>query len=622
MKRWHLLGGAALALSSVWALAQDAPESLLPPGFDRPAPKASPARNSAPAPAPAPAPTGGGGSSSGGTAVVQPIPSGGEPQARAAEPSRLPSGIRIPTIEELEKLTPEEFDQRMGLTPKFDMPAAARRAMKRVGVLAENEGGLPAGSLAMQNASLVRASMMRNKGALVSRWGHILLRRALASRMDAPAGMNPADFAAMRAALLVRMGEGEAARSLVQDVDGNNYSPGLTQAAFEAYVATADISGLCPIMALQGFSRSEPQWEEARSICSAFRGNGEQALAQLDGYLAADKHPKIDVLLAQKYAGAASRARRAVKIEWDEVSDMTPWRYALTIAVGLEPPAALMRNAAPGYDYTSATAPMLGLTARAAAADHAAGKGILSSASMVDLYSQIYADESSPAEWAGRATDLRDAYVGADAAARMAAIRKLWDGAQGPDQRYSRQVLTAYAAARMPASGDLSADAPELIASMLSAGLDRNALRWAPFADSGSQAWALLVLAAPDRSSPVPLDALEKFYGDDDSSGSRKSGFLLAALAGLGRITPETRGSFSSKLGVDLNRQTKWTAMIDKSGEVNNQALVVLLAGLGMQGNSWEKMTPLYLFHIVNALRQVGLEAEARMIAAEAVARA
>ena len=55
---------------------------------------------------------------------------------------------------------------------------------------------------------------------------------------------------------------------------------------------------------------------------------------------------------------------------------------------------------------------------------------------------------------------------------------------------------------------------------------------------------------------------------------------------------------------------------------MDNRALVVLLAGLGMQGESWQQMTPLHLFHITSALRLVGLEAEARMIAAEAVARA
>ena len=40
-----------------------------------------------------------------------------------------------------------------------------------------------------------------------------------------------------------------------------------------------------------------------------------------------------------------------------------------------------------------------------------------------------------------------------------------------------------------------------------------------------------------------------------------------------------------------------------------------------MQGERWDQMTSVHLFHIVRALKQVGLDAEARMIAAEAVAR-
>jgi hypothetical protein len=113
------------------------------------------------------------------------------------------------------------------------------------------------------------------------------------------------------------------------------------------------------------------------------------------------------MLLAQKYAGAAGSARRAVTIEWDGVEEMTPWRYAFTIAVGLEPPASLMRNAAPRYAYSAAIAPMVPLTTRAAGADQAAAAGILSSAAMVDLYSQIYSQEDITGEWADRATLLR-----------------------------------------------------------------------------------------------------------------------------------------------------------------------------------------------------------------------
>ena len=36
-----LAGGTVLALSSALVVAQDAPESLLPPGFDRPRPSAT-----------------------------------------------------------------------------------------------------------------------------------------------------------------------------------------------------------------------------------------------------------------------------------------------------------------------------------------------------------------------------------------------------------------------------------------------------------------------------------------------------------------------------------------------------------------------------------------------------
>ena len=55
--------------------------------------------------------------------------------------------------------------------------------------------------------------------------------------------------------------------------------------------------------------------------------------------------------------------------------------------------------------------------------------------------------------------------------------------------------------------------------------------------------------------------------------------------------------------------------------ELNNPALVALLAGVGMQGSGWDRMTARHLYHIVRALDRVGLNAEARMIAAEAVAR-
>ena len=607
MKRALLTtAGLALGMTSVWAIAQNSPESLLPPGFEKPkggqkVPQAA-------------------GPTAGSTPVVQPIP--GSPAAPGtARPATLPSGRKIPTLRELETMSPDQLDELLGLKPKFDMPSAARRSMMQVGILAEDEGGMPAWSVGKQDARLIKAVLDGNKGQLVSRWGHILLRRALASRLDAPAGMNPADFAAGRAALLVRMGEGEAARQLVQDVDAGNYTSALTQAAMDAYAFTADITGICPVTAVIGSNRKDADWRVLRAICASFQGDGAAGLSQLDQLVGDGGWPQIDIFLAQRYAGAAGKARRTVKIEWEQVEGMNPWRYALTLAVGLEPPAALVKDLPVRYDFVAATAPMAKLELRAKGADRAAGAGILSSAAMVDLYSQIYTQDDINGPWTDAAELLRNAYVAENAGDRRAAIAALWDAAPDPKARYSRQVLTAYAAARLPVSGEFAKDAPDLIASMLAAGLDQNALKWGAQADIGSLGWGQLALAAPTRAALVDSSALSAFYGNDPSDGYRKSRFLLAGLAGLGRVEGDAAKDFAGKLGIDLDRQTKWTLLIDRAADVNNRELVVLLAGLGMQGDGWDKMTSVNLYHIVSALNRVGLSAEARMIAAEAVAR-
>ncbi len=616
MKRNALLLtlGSALALTSALVVAQDAPESLLPPGFDKPRPAP---KQTAPVTVTKGSTSTSGGSSSVSVPVVQQVPgASGAPAAPG-----LPAGVRVPTLQELERMSPEELDELLGLKPRSDMPPAARRSLKQVGVLADYEGGLPAGALANQSGALVRAALDGNKGQIVSRWGHILLRRALASRLDAPQGMNPADFAASRAALLVRMGEGEVARAVVQDVDAGNFTDSLTRAALDAYAFTADITGICPVIAVQGGARKDAEWRVLRTVCQAFQGDGAAAMAQLDRMQGGKVWPEIDMLLAQKYAGAAGKSRRAVTIEWDGVSEITPWRYAFTIATGLEPPAALMRDAPDRYAYSAAIAPMVPLTTRAAGADKAAGAGILSSAAMVDLYSQIYAQEDITGEWADRAGLLRTAYTGETPADRMAAITQLWDSAGDARTRYSRQVLTAYAAARMPVEDSFADQSADLVAAMLAAGLDANALRWAPQADVGSLAWGQLALAAPNRGNPIDAGALDSFYSNDDSDNYRKSRFLLAGLAGLGRVDQAVAADFAEKLEIDLNRQTRWTRLITQAADVNNPALVCFLAGVGMQGDGWDKMTSVHLYHIVSALNRVGLSAEARMIAAEAVAR-
>lgn len=612
MTRGYWLAGAALVLTSTVVLAQRSPESILPPGFDKPAP--TPAPTSTPAPAASPA----AGAGQGG-AVVQPLPGASTASTTNVDPSDVDMS-EIPSLDQLEAMSPDELDELFGLKPKFDMPLSARRSTERVGVIGASEGGLPSASLARQPASIVRAALASAKGPLVSRWGHILMRRALASRLNAPEGMKPVEFAALRAAALNAMGEHTAARALVQDVDNAEYSNALTFAAIDSYIGTADIVGACPIVRLDTQKRDGVQWTMLESICRAFAGEATAAQSDLRRLFNRTAEDRIDILLAQRFAGAAGEGRKAVTIEWDGIEDMNPWRFALANALGEPIPDGLVNKLSPYYLKAGAVSPALPVAQRLRGADVAAAAGILSSKAMVDLYSQIFASRQQDGDSAALnvSTRLRDAYVDPDPANRLAAIKDVWDS-QTPE--YGRLVLTAYAAARLTPSSDFAGDAGPLIASMLAAGLERDALRWSAIVDDGSLGWALLVLANPQPVKVSDGD-IDSFAGDDTSDKARKSQMLVAGLAGLDRMDQDSVGEYSGDMGLNLAAPTNWTRMIDKAAAVNNRALVVYLAGLGMQGSDWDAMTARHLYHIVSALKRVGLEAEARMIAAEAVARA
>jgi hypothetical protein len=610
------IGGAGIAS---FAVAQQKPESLLPPGFDDPTP--------APRPSPAPAQTPGNASPSPGN-VTAPPAFQADPASAAPLPSITRDQLsRLPSIDELESMSTDELDQLLGLKPKSDIPNGARRDLTRTGVLAAEEGGLPPAALFNQPEALVRATLAGTKGPVVSRWGHILLRRALASRLAAPLGMDPVEFAALRANVLNGMGEYALARALVQDIDTANWSPELTSAGVTAYLASGDITGACPAVRLQGSARKDGEWQMLQAICNAYAGESALAASQLDRALGRGVAPRIDVLLARRFAGAAGRGQRAVEIEWDGIDDLNPWRFALANALGEPVPAALLNGAltAQGGDYyarSGALLPMLPAVGRAAFAGRAAREGILSADAMVDLYSEVYADPAAQGDAADHARALREAYVAAAPAARIAAMQRLWGAgsALGGGDGYGARVLTAYAAARIPADAAHADAADDLIAAMLTAGLDRDALAWRDVVDDGSLGWALIMLTAP-RITGVGQGGVESFIGNDESIASRKSAFLVAGLAGLGRLSGSEAEALAGDVGLDLTRQTRWSQTIARAAEVGNPVLVSLLVGLGMQGTSWEQMTPLHLYHITSALNRVGLGAEARMIAAEAVAR-
>ncbi|GGB69247.1 hypothetical protein [Blastomonas aquatica] len=608
MRRGLFLGCASLlavAFVSAPVIGQnDAPESLLPPGFNDPAPAPSQAE---PPPLPEPGRTIPPPSSPATVQPLDPLPSlAGQEESDAA------------LSEELAALQ-EQLEAQMALAQA--LPPGARRSLDLIGPLTEANGGYAASSLGNIGGRYAQTLVRRTGGRLISRWASLGLQRLLLSELNTPQGINGANFAAERAALLLRIGSADGAVRMVQAIDPPAATPRLLDVALTSYVSAADPLGMCPLLPFAGDTAKGKEWQLIRAMCAGFSGEGSSAREQIDRARRQGGMDRIDVVLAEKIVGASLNGRRAVTVQWDDVGQLTRWRFGLALTAGVEPPETLYASADRNYQAWRARAPMASLASRVQAADMAAAMGILSSSDMVDLYGAAFDDIGSDETLRDRMGQLRSAYVAADADDRVSAMEALWTRSDNAFVRYSSHILTAHAAARVAPSKDLVASSDDLIISMVSAGFDTSAARWSNLVPEGSLGWAVLALAAPGRSQ-LSSSQVSQFFDNDDSADARKSAFLVAGLAGLGRISDGDRDSLADELGIRFGGQSRWISAIRTAASQGNDGLVTLLVAMGMQGNDWSAMTPRQLFHVVSALRTVGRQAEARMIAAEAVSRA
>lgn len=598
------LGGAAALAVAIPAIGQETSESLLPPGFGEPS-----------EPPPTPEPTASPTPDATGTATPTPAPSAGG----GASVDTLIEESSLDDLAALEELLPTE--------PPIEIPDDSRRPTNFVGAIDE-EWSLGPNAFGNTNGRFLSTLMRRADAPLPSRWASILLRRALLTPSQAPPYVNPVDWVAERAWLLLRMGEADGARMLVQAVDVDQFTPKMFAIAVQTALATADPAALCPLVEPGRETSDEPVWPLAEAMCASLSGESGRASSLIDQARRRSRLDRIDIDLAEKVIGAGANTRRAVTIEWDNVDTVNSWRFGLASATGLEIPPRLIGGAGRHVLAWQARAPMLPLEERIAASNVAASLGVFSNRSLVDIYSLLL-DNTDPSEVAESVGNrLRIAYASRDLGARIAELRRLWDDAgENPDARHARLILTASAAARIPPSGQFAEDAPRLIASMLTAGYDERAARWSDVVgnmESGrraDRAWAMLALASPRPAVDISAGRIGTFQGSDESEDAHATQLLVAGLAGLGRLDADQASDLADDLGFQLDAQNPWTRALARAAQNGQKGTVALLAGVGMQTGDWRGVPAAHLYHIVRALTRVGMEYEARMIAAEAIAR-
>ncbi len=605
-----LLAGVAVLAVAIPAFGQQSPQSILPPGFGAPA-KAPPSPPTQPQP---PATTRNVEPREAPTPAVAPSAAGAGNEANLAEAAT--ANVEIP-----------ETNAATEALRKQDLPEFARRSTDHVGFLSSAVTGVPLDGFGDTSGRFLATLMARLDVPVASRWVSMLLRRVLTTDIATPGGIDPADWVAERALLLARMGEADAARLLVQRIDPDRATPRFYEAVLESGMAAADPAALCPVANDADAKTKGMAWPLARAMCTGLTGEAGTASALVDRARSLPGAARgIDLLLAERIVGAGPNGRRATDVQWSGVNELTSWRFGLASAAGLAIPDNLFDNASLPMQAWRARAPMLPMAGRLPAERIAATLGVASSADLVDFVSALaeggdpYAMDDTPA---GR---LRSAYAAHDESDRVVALRALWADPENEREQYASHILTARAAARIVPSSDYESDTANLLAAMLSAGLDTQTERWAGVVRGASgttadEAWGLLAVGAPRLLVPIDDKRITNFGSGGRGSAKLRAQFLFVSLAALGRLQPRDVDKLAQSLDVPLGVRNSWTRAIDAATARREPATVALLAAVGMQTTDWSQVSPVFLYHIVASLRAVGFEPEARMVAAEALMR-
>lgn len=523
-------------------------------------------------------------------------------------PAPLPGFDPLPAVEaELpEEPEPEPKDPLAEL-------AGPTVAPDRAGLLSPATGGYRADLFAGSDARFLSALLVRLEGPLASRWGQILVQRALLTAADAPGPVNPADWVAARANALVRLGAGADAHRMVSRIAIDRYTAPLYAAAAQAAVAAGDPMALCPLSPLARVVTESPTWVLADAMCLSILGDEVGASLLFDRLRRSKDMSAFDIGLAERVASATGGSRRGANPEWQEADGgLTAWRLGLASAAGLEIPADLLSGASPAAQAWFVRLPGPSLESRAKLAPPAAATGAISS----DEVRRLLAAEADTLEGdsAGNSPGgrLRTANVAADTGARIDALKALWAQApSGSAAAYGWQVATARTASRIAPSPAQADVADGLVASLLAAGMVPAAERWWPaMADAGEApragVWALL---AP-VSSRVPVEG-GLYESWARTAPAHRARLLAAGLEGLGRGTVG---------GETLTLDNDWTRALDRAVAARRTGEVMLIAATGLKG-SWAEVPPDYLRRIARALVAVGHAPEARLIVAEAATR-
>ncbi len=514
--------------------------------------------------------------------------------------------------------------------------------IEAIGLIEPGQGGLGADAWA-GTARAVAERLVRDLPApIASAPTRDMVVRLLASTLATPPGEARASLTALRARKLGELGDAARAEALAARVPAREVDEGLTRARLDAAWLAGRTDDACAI-ARDALARGrQPEFQKSLMFCQALAGDRQRAemgLTLLRDQGVPEDPLFVTLLLAQGGDG------RGVRL--DNARALTPLGFAMLRGARLAPPADLAQSDSPALLVALIGADGIAPELRLAAAERAEAFGAFPSADLAKLYAELPltpAQLADPAAFArtdggprGRAA-LFQAAKAAQGAARLDALQRLWRhgrerGGYATLARASLDLL-----AEVNPSPELAAHAAEAARAFLLAVRIQDAREWLRLANAarigGGQTeedrhaglWVLALLAGlewPAADQAQAFLAWREASARADARGAPARVALASTLlAGLGHLPPG--GAFAAfpeaapaRAPVALPHPAVWTALHQAAVAGRTGETIALAAqALGPEGPAGA--APQTLLAVMDALRAVGQDETARLLALEA----
>ncbi len=588
------------------AFAQGGPVDLSPPVRLEP-----PAQ---PAPAPArPQPT----------MPATPAPIGGEPSVIGAEGVRMDSSPLFGGAVEVQTLGAVNPDVAGGLS--------------------EAQGGFGDAMWLDTKQSVIENLLPQIPVTTASPSMRDLMRRLLLTGAEVPEGVQPGSLISLRAGLLAAMGDFGGVNALLGAVPGRADNLDLLRVEVDTRFLTGDVARACRLAHAYIQEQQSTYWQKAFIFCQALEGDSESALLGISllEELGVDDPVFFELVDALVRMGQPDAGAPVIA----SLADPTPLHLALTRVAKVKLPADVISSNRPGVLRAIAISPNAPADLRLEAAERAEVAGALPVDALRQLYASIeFSDEqlknplTHAAQRSGpmsRALLYRATLMQTVPAAQAEALKRALDMARQGGRYASTARAFLPQLSRVPVSQELAWFAPEAIRAFLITGRHTQAGPWFELLSDSARTEPQM---AVELEALMPVARLSGFDGAVDwtvdrmrgwweavkgTEGARdKAAALAVAFNAVGEYVPD-------EIWSDLVEGTTHTALMapypshwfllesaSQRGRVG-EAVLLSLVSLGDGGPA--RADPIVLDHVLKAMRNLGMDQEARAMALEAV---